>query len=61
MILPDGQVAISPDGHIRGTPGAEKELVYVVVTDTGQETLTPAEFAQKYGWKNDPEKVRLIP
>jgi WD40 repeat protein/serine/threonine protein kinase len=61
MILPTGQVAISPDGHFRGTPGAEKELVYVVVTDTGQETLTPAEFAQKYGWKNDPEKVRLAP
>ena len=25
-----------------------------------QVTLTPEEFAQKYGWKNDPERVRLI-
>ncbi len=49
-----------PDGHFRGTPGAEKELVCVVLTEDGhQETLPPAEFEQKYGWKNDPDKVRL--
>jgi hypothetical protein len=29
------------------------------VDDGGQVTLTPEEFAQKYGWKNDPERVRL--
>jgi WD40 repeat protein len=49
---------ISPDGHYRGGPEAEKELTYVVLTDRGeQETLTPAAFAKKYGWKNDPDKV----
>jgi hypothetical protein len=37
----------------------QKEFVYVVQTDTGQETLTPEEFSNRYGWKNDPEKVRL--
>jgi hypothetical protein len=27
--------------------------------DGTTETLTPREFEQKYGFKNDPEKVRL--
>jgi hypothetical protein len=37
-------------------------LVYVVLTeDDEQITLTPAEFEQRYGWKNDPSKVRLLP
>jgi WD40 repeat protein len=57
--LNDGLVYISPDGHYRGSPDVEKELVYVVQTDQGQETLTPAEFAKKYNWKNDPSKVGL--
>ncbi len=30
------------------------------VGDGVQHTLTLAEFAKKYGWKNDPERVRLI-
>jgi hypothetical protein len=39
----------------------ERLLAYVVQTDQGQETLSPQEFAKKYGWKNDPERVRLAP
>jgi WD40 repeat protein len=49
--------AISPDGHFSGSPGVEQEFVYVVQTDTGQETLTPDEFAAKYGWENDPNRM----
>jgi WD40 repeat protein len=52
-------LAVSPDGHYRGPRRIERELVYVVQTDQGQDTLTPEEFAQKYGWKNDPDRVRL--
>ena len=48
---------LSPEGHYRGSPGLEEELVYVVQTDQGQETLTPDQFAEKYGWKNDPGRV----
>lgn len=60
LCLRDGRFAvISPDGHFRGLPDVEKELVYVVQTDAGQETLTPEEFSKRYGWKNDPEKVTL--
>jgi hypothetical protein len=28
-------------------------------TAAGQEPLSPKEFADKYGWKNDPSKVVL--
>jgi hypothetical protein len=35
-------------------------VVYVALTDDGRQvTLRPAKFAAKYGWKNDPEKIRL--
>lgn len=52
-------VSFSADGHYRGKQGVDDELVYVVQTDDGQEMLTPDEFAARYSWKNDPERVRL--
>jgi hypothetical protein len=56
-----GQLAVAPDGRYRGNARVER-LIRVVVQkrDGTTETLTPAEFEQKYGWKNDPEKVRLM-
>lgn len=58
--LRNGQaLVVSPEGHLRGTPRAEREIVYVVQTSAGQETLTPAEFADRFGWTNDPGKVRV--
>jgi WD40 repeat protein len=60
--LRDGKwLALRPDGHYRGSAGVEKELVYVVQTEKGQELLAPAEFEKQYGWKNDPQRVRLPP
>ncbi len=56
----DEYLAVSPDGHYRGTPGAEARLVYVAQNDRGQELLAPADFARKYGWRNDPGRVRLL-
>jgi WD40 repeat protein len=57
----DHYVTVSADGHYRGSPAEiEKELVYVVRTADGQQTLSLTEFAQRYGWKNQPEKVRMI-
>jgi WD40 repeat protein len=53
-------LAVGSDGHFRASARLGEELVYVVVTDQGQETLGPEEFARKYGWKNDPERVRLL-
>jgi hypothetical protein len=42
--------------------GAERDLVYVALFDDGrQETLSPEEFARRFDWTNDPEKVCLTP
>ena len=37
--------------------GGELVTTYVVRTERGQETLTPPEFARRFGWKNDPDQV----
>ena len=58
--LADSQgLALSPAGHFRGTPGLERELVYVVQTDAGQDSLTPEQFAARFGWKNERDSVRF--
>ena len=37
-----------------------EDVVYVALTDDGRQiTLRQPEFAATYGWKNDPEKIRL--
>jgi WD40 repeat protein/tRNA A-37 threonylcarbamoyl transferase component Bud32 len=60
--LSDGRgVAISATGHYVGSGNVEDELVYVVQTDGGQFTLTPAEFAHQYKWKNEPGDVGRLP
>jgi WD40 repeat protein/serine/threonine protein kinase len=56
---PDLWLALSPEGNYIGAPGVEKELVAVVQTAEGQQTLTLEEFAGKHGWKNEPQQVRL--
>jgi WD40 repeat protein len=60
VLLDNNQwLAVSAGGHYRSFPVNLRDLVYVVQTRAGQDTLGAEEFAQKYGWKNDPEKVRL--
>jgi WD40 repeat protein len=50
----------SPDGHYRSSGrDPANDLVYVVQTEEGQLNLTPAEFAARYGWRNDPEQIKL--
>ena len=54
LALNNGQHALlSPQGHWRGSPQAEAELIHVVQTETGQAFFSPAEFADKYNWTND--------
>jgi len=52
-------LAVSGAGHFRGTPhaGVQREVVYVLQTDQGQEMLTVEEFEKRFGWKNDPDRV----
>ncbi|HEX5446171.1 MAG TPA: WD40 repeat domain-containing protein [Pirellulales bacterium] len=48
--LGHGQAVVaSADGHWLGTRGAEKEIVYVIKTAAGQQTLTPREFSKRFG------------
>ena len=58
----DEYVFVSPEGHWRGSVGVEQRLVYLVEDEAGcQSTLRPAEFAARYGWHNDPTRVRTSP
>jgi WD40 repeat protein len=56
-------VAISAEGHYRAeSPQSQwfdRDFVYVVWTEQGQDLLTPEEFATKYR-KNDPDAVHLL-
>jgi WD40 repeat protein len=56
---PDRYLSVAASGHYRGSPGIEQEMVYVADTGTGVELLEADAFAQRFQWKNDPEKVRL--
>ena len=61
LFLPEQHaMVIAPEGNYRAMPSAARFLVWVVQTDTGEQlTLTLEEFSKKYGWKNDPDHVRL--
>jgi serine/threonine protein kinase len=57
-----GWLAVSPDGHYRGSakPSAEGAIIYrVKLPDDSARELSPAEFARQYGWQNRPERVQL--
>ena len=56
----DVPLAVNPEGNYRAPPRLETELVYVVYTERGQDMLTPREFAERFGWLNDRELVRLV-
>lgn len=56
----DLPLSFGPTGHWHCPREEEmrKGLVYVAVTDEGQRLLlSPDEFEQQFGWKNDPSKV----
>jgi hypothetical protein len=56
--LPDGHwMCVGPTGHCRCSKGVAKHVVYVAQLDDGSNiTLSPQEFAKRFGWKNDPRK-----
>ncbi len=56
-----GWLCIGPDGHYRGSEEIEQHIVYVALhKDGSQLTYSPTEFREKFGWKNDPAKARLL-
>jgi hypothetical protein len=52
-------VAVSADGHFRADTAAQAELIYVAQLEKSQETFTPAQFASKFKWRNNPATIRL--
>ncbi len=57
----NGLLTLTGDGHWRVTPKDESEIIYVALTDSGEQlTLSPAEFGKRFDWNNDPTKVSLI-
>jgi WD40 repeat protein len=56
----DAYLTVSPAGHYCGSERVEREILYVALTEEGaQQTFTPDEFQQQFGWQNDPSQVRL--
>jgi uncharacterized protein with WD repeat len=53
----EADLLYAPTGHYRLKKGEANPYVYVIQTEKGRETLTPAEFEKRFGWKNDPKKV----
>jgi WD40 repeat protein len=51
-------ITVLGDGHWRGSPGVEKEIRYVVLTDDNRMlTLTCEEMEEQFSWKNDPTEI----
>jgi WD40 repeat protein len=63
LTMPNGRsLLVSTEGHYNTSArSVEDEIVYVVQTEAGQETLPPADFAKRFGWKNDPGHPRWAP
>lgn len=60
-IVGNNRLVVGPEGHYTGPKNIEDHIVYVAQTETGEYvTLTPAEFAKRYGWKNNQAKARLL-
>jgi hypothetical protein len=54
-------LTISADGHYTCNEEVERGLIMVVQKEDGtSEVLAPADFARKYGFKNEPGKVHLL-
>lgn len=58
LTLSHRYAVISPNGHYDGSVQSG-DIVYVVQGKDGQATLKEKEFAEKYGWENDPSKLAV--
>ncbi|WP_417386496.1 protein kinase domain-containing protein [Gimesia sp.] len=56
-----GAIAVDKSGHYRVLGKVQDQVCYTILKeDGGQETLTPADFETRFGWKNEPRKVELL-
>jgi hypothetical protein len=53
-------LAVTADGHVQLSGGnPARDLVCIVETERGQETLGHDEFEQRFGWNNNAEEAKL--
>ena len=50
---------MGPAGHYDGGSAPDEQIVHVVLTEQGQSTLSPGEFAEEHRWQNDPKRAGL--
>lgn len=55
----DSLVAISTTGDVKFDPDVPPDLIAVIETDAGQQTITLDELAREHGWKNAGKTMRL--
>jgi WD40 repeat protein len=55
----DHLLLIAPNGYYRTDPGVQPDIVFAVQTASEQLMLSPAEFASRYHWQNNPLLVKL--
>ena len=54
--------SLSPTGHWHGPEELAETLCYVAETEDGRRLLlTPDQFEEEFGWRNNPAQVRLTP
>jgi hypothetical protein len=58
--LPKGEfMAIGPDGNYKDSPRCSEQVVVVALHTNGSlKTYSLEEFAETFGWQNDPTKSR---
>jgi hypothetical protein len=60
FLRPDGKhVIMDSSGRYRGSGELDEDFVNVVLTESGFKTIKPSEFQARFGWKNQPNEVRL--
>lgn len=52
---------ITADGNWRVDAGKKPDLIFVAQTPAGQLTMTPEQFTSRFGWKNNPNRIKLTP
>lgn len=52
---------LSPEGYIKASGPYDQLLIFIAETNDGKLlTLTPREFASRFGWSNNPAKARVV-
>ncbi|SMP78862.1 Serine/threonine protein kinase [Neorhodopirellula lusitana] len=54
-------VTVGADGHYRGSESIDSHLVYTVLLEDGSnQTYTPVEFQERFGWSNEADRASLV-